>query len=87
MLVYNDWIQECVRMLSRSPISSDRQLAIWFGLQKITDETLHAFGLDETSSIAPLTEARVRSVLRLFDKRVEDWRRGIDSEHFTGTAK
>ncbi|CRG90252.1 Transcriptional regulatory protein SEF1 [Talaromyces islandicus] len=83
MLQYNDWIKECVRMLSQSPIDSDRRLAIWFELQIITDEALSSFGLDDTASTAPLTETRVNAVLRLFDKKMDDWKDSLDAEDLT----
>lgn len=84
LLPYNDWIKECVRLLSRSPHESDRRYASWFGLQTITDEALSSFGLDDTSSTALLSETRVNSVLRLFDKKMEDWKEDIDPEFLTG---
>lgn len=84
ILMYNDWLKECVRLLSRSPLQGDRWFATWFDLQKITDETLASFGLDDTSSTAPLTEARVHTVLRLFDKRMEEWKEDVSSEMLTG---
>ncbi|EEA21719.1 C6 finger domain protein, putative [Talaromyces marneffei ATCC 18224] len=83
LLPCNDWIKECVRLLSRSPYSSDRRYASWFGLQVITDEALSSFGLDDTSSTAPLSEARVNGVLRLFDKKMEDWEEDIDPDYLT----
>lgn len=84
MLVYNDWLKECVRLLGRSPLEVDRRFARWFDLQKITDETLASFGLDDTSSTAPLTEARVHTVLRWFDKRMEDWKDDTNPDMLTG---
>lgn len=84
LLPYNDWIKECVRLLSRSPHDSDRRYASWFGLQIITDEALSSFGLDDTSSTALLSETRVNGVLRLFDKKMEDWKEDIDPEFLTG---
>ncbi|KAL1970714.1 hypothetical protein VTN77DRAFT_4358 [Rasamsonia byssochlamydoides] len=83
MLMYNDWLKECLRLLSRSPHEVDRRFATWFDLQKITDETLASFGLDDTSSTAPLTEARVHTVLRWFDKRMEEWKEDTSPEMLT----
>ncbi|KAF4987402.1 hypothetical protein F66182_16757, partial [Fusarium sp. NRRL 66182] len=64
--------------------SKNRRYASWFGLQTITDEALSSFGLDDTSSTALLSETRVNSVLRLFDKKMEDWKEDIDPEFLTG---
>jgi hypothetical protein len=86
ILMYNDWMKECVRLLGRSPLDVDRRFARWFDLQKITDETMASFGLDDTSSTAPLTEARVHTVLRWFDKRMEDWKEDTIPEMLTGKS-
>ncbi|EED16699.1 C6 finger domain protein, putative [Talaromyces stipitatus ATCC 10500] len=83
LLAYNDWIRECVRLLSCSPHDSDRRYASWFGLQVITDEALSSFGLDDTSSTAVLSETRVNGVLRLFDKKMEEWKEDIDPDFLT----
>ncbi|CAL5872759.1 uncharacterized protein PFLUO_LOCUS7026 [Penicillium psychrofluorescens] len=80
LLQFNDWMAECVKHLEQSPNRIDQHLAVWFELQKITDEAMASFGLDDTSSVSMLTESRVQAVLRWFDKRVEEWRKKIPSE-------
>ncbi|KAI9931815.1 hypothetical protein MW887_010394 [Aspergillus wentii] len=82
MLMFNDWMRECVKHLERSPIPVDRHMAAWFELQKITDEAMASFGLDDTSSTAPLTESRVQAVLRWFDNRMQSWKNNIPTEMF-----
>lgn len=86
MLMFNDWMRECVKHLERSPIPVDRHMAAWFELQKITDEAMASFGLDDTSSTAPLTESRVQAVLRWFDNRMQSWKNNIPTEMFNGTS-
>ncbi|OKL59528.1 hypothetical protein UA08_05422 [Talaromyces atroroseus] len=83
MLPFNDWMKECIRLLSSSPIATDKWYASWFGLQVITDEAMSSFGLDDNSSTALLSETRVNSVLRLFDKKIEEWKEDLDPEHLT----
>ncbi|CAG8925732.1 unnamed protein product [Penicillium salamii] len=83
LLQFNDWMVECVRHLERSPHRTDQHLAIWFELQRITDEAMSSFGLDDTSTTSPLTESRVQAVLRWFDKRMETWKTNTRPEMLT----
>ncbi|OQE11783.1 hypothetical protein PENVUL_c002G08874 [Penicillium vulpinum] len=83
LLQFNDWMSECLKHLENSPHRTDRHVAIWFELQRITDEAMSSFGLDDTSTTSPLTESRVQAVLRWFDKRLETWKKNIPSEMFT----
>lgn len=86
LLQFNDWMAECVKYLERSPHRTDQHLAIWFELQRITDEAMFSFGLDDTSAISRLTESRVQAVLRWFDKRMEAWKKNTPAETLTGKA-
>lgn len=84
LLQFNDWMSECVNHLERSPHRTDRHLAIWFELQRITDEAMSSFGLDDTSASSPLTESRVQAVLRWFDKRMDVWKKSTPNGMLTG---
>ncbi|EPS27877.1 hypothetical protein PDE_02821 [Penicillium oxalicum 114-2] len=83
LLQFNDWMNECVQQLERSPHQTDQHLAVWFELQRITDEAMSSFGLDDTSASSPLTESRVQAVLRWFDKRMEGWRKSTPDDMLT----
>ncbi|KAJ5477357.1 hypothetical protein N7539_007501 [Penicillium diatomitis] len=83
LLQFNDWMSECVQQLGRSPHWADQHLAVWFELQRITDEAMSSFGLDDTSASSPLTESRVQAVLRWFDKRMEGWRKSTPDDMLT----
>lgn len=84
LLLFNDWMSECVKHLGRSPHSLDRHLAKWFELQRITDEAMASFGLDDTSSATPLTESRIQAVLRWFGNRMQSWKDNIPPDMLTG---
>lgn len=84
LLQFNDWMVECLKQLERSPHRTDQHLAIWFELQRITDEAMSSFGLDDTSTTSPLTESRVQAVLRWFDKRMDTWKKNTPTEMLTG---
>ncbi|OOQ86316.1 C6 zinc finger domain protein [Penicillium brasilianum] len=83
LLQFNDRMNEYLQQLQRSPHRTDQHLAIWFELQRITDETVSSFGLDNTSTSSPLTELRVQAVLRWFDKRMEAWRKSTPTDMLT----
>ncbi|KAJ5206851.1 Transcription factor [Penicillium cf. griseofulvum] len=83
LLQFNDWMSECLKHLENSPHRTDQHVAIWFELQRITDEAMSSFGLDDTSTTSPLTESRVQAVLRWFDKRIETWKKNIPPEMLT----
>ncbi|OQD64662.1 hypothetical protein PENPOL_c007G05863 [Penicillium polonicum] len=83
LLQFNDWMAECLSHLENSPHRTDQHVAIWFELQRITDEAMSSFGLDDTSTTSPLTESRVQAVLRWFDKRLETWKKNIPTEMLT----
>lgn len=86
LLQFNDWMVECVKHLECSPHRTDQHLAIWFELQRITDEAMSSFGLDDTSATLPLTESRVQAVLRWFDKRMDTWTKKTPSDMLTGES-
>lgn len=86
LLQFNDWMVECVNVLEKSPHQTDQRLAVWFQLQRITDESLSSFSLDDTSSFSILTESRVQAVLRWFDKQIEIWRKNTPHKLLTGKA-
>lgn len=85
LLLFNDWMSECVKHLEKSPNAIDRHMATWFELQRIVDEAMASFGLDDTSSTAPLTESRVQAVLRWFDNRMLNWKKNTPADMLTGT--
>ncbi|OJJ47702.1 hypothetical protein ASPZODRAFT_63290 [Penicilliopsis zonata CBS 506.65] len=82
-LLFNDWMGECVKHLERSPTTIDRHMARWFELQRITDETLMSFGLDDTSSTVMAFESRIQAVLRWFDNRMQSWKRDLPPDMLT----
>jgi hypothetical protein len=84
LLLFNDWMSECVKHLEESPNAIDRHMATWFELQKVVDEAMASFGLDDTSSTAPLTESRVQAVLRWFDNRMLNWKKNTPADMLTG---
>lgn len=84
LLQFNDWMAECANQLERSPHRTDQHLALWFELQRITDEAMSSFGLDDTSATSSLTESRVQAVLRWFDKRMETWKKKTPADMLTG---
>ncbi|KAI9043282.1 C6 zinc finger domain protein [Aspergillus affinis] len=83
LLLYNDWMEECVKHLEKSPNMLDKHMATWFELQRIVDEAMASFGLDDTSSTTPLTESRIQAILRWFDSRMQSWMKNVPAELLT----
>ncbi|PYH43295.1 C6 zinc finger domain protein [Aspergillus saccharolyticus JOP 1030-1] len=83
LLLFNEWMAECIKHLEQSPNVIDRHMATWFDLQRIVDETMASFGLDDTSSTAPVTESRLQAILRWFDNRMLAWRKELPIDMLT----
>ncbi|PYH47644.1 uncharacterized protein BP01DRAFT_354849 [Aspergillus saccharolyticus JOP 1030-1] len=83
MLCYNAVIGEYVKHLSDSPNPLDQQLAAWFGLQRIIDETLAAAGHDNTLTDTPMLESQMVPILKWFDTRMLQWKMSLPKEMFT----
>lgn len=84
LLHFNDWMAECVKQMELSPHQTDQHIAVWFELQRISDEAMSSFGLDDTSTASSLTECRVQAVLRWFDKRMDTWKKNTPTDMLTG---
>ncbi|KAE8371798.1 hypothetical protein BDV26DRAFT_116725 [Aspergillus bertholletiae] len=85
MLLFNTWMEECVKHLERSPSMIDRHMATWFELQKIVDQAMASFGFDDTSITTPLTESRVQVILRWFDNQIQNWKKNVPADMLTVT--
>lgn len=84
LLQFNDWMAECVKQLELSHHRTDQHLAVWFELQRISDEAMSSFGLDDSTTTPSLTESRVQAILRWFDKRMDRWRKNTPTDMLTG---
>jgi hypothetical protein len=83
ILLFNSWMSECVTMLDRSKLLEDRRTIAWLKLQRIADEANTAFGFDDASTSFSLSELRMQIILRIFDRRMQDWKRSVPNEVMT----
>ncbi|RAL11716.1 Zn(II)2Cys6 transcription factor [Aspergillus homomorphus CBS 101889] len=83
MLCYNAVIGGYVKHLGASPGNLDQQLAAWFGLQRIMDETLAAAGHDNTLTDTPMLESQMLPILKWFDTRMLQWKISTPKEMLT----
>ncbi|KAL5119608.1 hypothetical protein ACEQ8H_002454 [Pleosporales sp. CAS-2024a] len=83
ILLFNSWMEECVHMLEKSKLLEDRRTIAWLRLQRIADEANTAFGFDDASTSFSLSELRMRIILRIFDRRMQDWRKSVPKEVMT----
>jgi hypothetical protein len=83
ILLFNSWMEECVIMLEKSKLLDDRRTIAWLKLQRIADEANTAFGFDDASTSFSLSELRMQIILRIFDRRMQDWKKSIPDEVMT----
>ncbi|KAF2867627.1 hypothetical protein BDV95DRAFT_502118 [Massariosphaeria phaeospora] len=80
ILNYNSWMEEALSLLQKSPLLDDRRVVAWVKLQRIADEANTAFGFDDASTSFSLSELRLQVILRIFERRMQDWKRSIPPE-------
>jgi hypothetical protein len=83
ILLFNSWMEECVLMLDKSKLLDDRRTIAWLKLQRIADEANTAFGFDDASTSFSLSELRMQIILRIFDRRMQDWKKSVSDEVMT----
>ncbi|KAI4934531.1 hypothetical protein J4E85_002388 [Alternaria conjuncta] len=83
ILLFNSWMEECFNILEKSKLLDDKRIVAWLKLQRIADEANTAFGFDDASTSFSLSELRMQIILRIFDRRMQDWRKGIPDDVMT----
>ncbi|KAJ4364890.1 hypothetical protein N0V95_000536 [Ascochyta clinopodiicola] len=79
------WMEECLNMLEKSPLQADQRTLAWLKLQRIADEANTAFGFDDASTSFSLSELRMQMILRIFERRMHDWKKSVPKEVLTLT--
>ncbi|GKZ16521.1 hypothetical protein AbraIFM66951_000246 [Aspergillus brasiliensis] len=75
MLCFNNVIDGYIRHLEESTNGLDQQIAAWFDIQRIVDDTLTSLGHDNTLLDASLRESQMLPILKWFDSRMLHWKR------------
>lgn len=83
ILLFNSWMEECFVMLQKSKSLEDKRVVAQLKLQRIADEANTAFGFDDASTSFSLSELRMRIILRIFDRRMQDWRKSVPDDVMT----
>jgi hypothetical protein len=83
ILLYNSWMEECLALLQKSPLLCDKRVVASLLLQRIADEAMTAFGFDDASTSFSLSELRLQVILRIFERRMQDWRKSLPKEVMT----
>jgi hypothetical protein len=86
MLRYNNWVSECADFLTITPAAgpSDKILVSWFKLLSISEEITTSLSFDDPGSTPSLSEPRVQYLVKSFEKRLADWKAGLDSTNSNG---
>ncbi|KAI8943132.1 hypothetical protein NX059_001163 [Plenodomus lindquistii] len=85
ILLFNSWMEECFVMLQKSKSLEDKRIVAQLKLQRIADEANTAFGFDDASTSFSLSELRLQIILRIFDRRMQDWRKSVPDDVMTPT--
>lgn len=83
ILLFNSWMEECLNMLQKSNLQADQRTLAWLKLQRIADEANTAFGFDDASTSFSLSELRMQMILRIFERRMHDWKKSVPEEVLT----
>ncbi|KAF2643938.1 hypothetical protein P280DRAFT_466659 [Massarina eburnea CBS 473.64] len=87
ILLFNSWMEECQVILSQSPLLHDKRIVAWLRLQRIADEAYTAFGFDDASTSFTLSELRLQAILKMFEKRMREWKQSVPDEVWTESLK
>ncbi|CAO2651994.1 Nn.00g002770.m01.CDS01 [Neocucurbitaria sp. VM-36] len=83
ILLFNSWMEECFNILEKSNSLDDKRIIAWLKLQRIADEANTAFGFDDASTSFSLSELRMQIILRIFDRRMQDWKKSVPDDVLT----
>jgi hypothetical protein len=83
ILLFNSWMEECFNILGKSKLIDDKRIVAWLKLQRIADEANTAFGFDDASTSFSLSELRMQIILRIFERRMQDWRKSVPDDVMT----
>ena len=79
-LRFTSYMGECLDVLENSPEAAptDRRFAAWIRIQRIVDECVNSFSLDDPEITVSLTDVRVQNQLRGYEKQMEEWRNRLE---------
>lgn len=86
ILLYNAWMGECEALVAKSPETQDKRLIAWLRLQRIADEAYTAFGLDDASTSFTLSELRLQAILKIFERRMQEWKKAVPETVMTSRS-
>ena len=78
-LRFTSYMGECLDVLETSPDAAptDKRFIAWIRIQRIIEDCVNAFGLDDPESTVSLEDIRIQNMLKGFEKQMEEFRRTI----------
>ena len=78
-LRFTSYMGECLHVLEVSPEAAptDGRFAAWVRIQRIVEECVNSFSLDDLESTVSLAENRVQPLLRGYEKQMEEWHKTL----------
>ena len=67
-------MNDCLNVLETSPeaAQSDKKFAAWIRIQRLIEECVIAFSLDDPGSTASLCDSRVQQMLKGYERQFDD---------------
>ncbi|KAL9125505.1 MAG: hypothetical protein Q9217_005307 [Psora testacea] len=79
-LRFTSYMGECLDVLETSPDAAptDRRFTAWIRVQRIVEDCVNTFSLDDPESTVSLADVRVQTLLRGYEKQMEEWRKALE---------
>ena len=78
-LRFTSHMSECLDVLESSPDAAptDRRFAAWVRIQRIIEECVNSFSLDDPESTVSLSDVRNQNLLKGYEKQLAEWRKNL----------
>ena len=78
-LRFTSHMAECLDVLETSPDAAptDRRFAAWVRLQRIVEDCVNSFSLDDPESTVSLDDVRVQGLLKGYEGQFKEWRKNL----------
>lgn len=80
MLRFTTFMSECLEVLETSPDAAptDKRLAAYVRIQRIMEECVTSFSLDDPGNTVSLADERVQHMLKAYEKQLASWKGDLE---------
>ena len=78
-LRFTSHMAECLNVLETSPDAAptDRRFAAWVRIQRIVEDCVNSFSLDDPESTVSLDDIRIQGLLKGYEGQMKEWRKNL----------